>query len=127
MVEPGNLTETQPIIVLAGFGSVPVEVAAMNNGANGNPAKGLQIGAEHPRTSDARSETGSNDLAIDSGVDRSARLTETVRRKARQLERDVLVRVLRETGGNNAQAARMLQMDYEAIHKKLRQYGIYRR
>jgi len=95
--------------------------------ANGNSAKGLQIGAEHPRTSDARSESGSKDLGIDNGVDRSARLKETVRRKARQLERDVLVRVLRETGGNNAQAARILQMEHEAIHKKLRQYGIYRR
>ncbi len=103
-----------------------MEVATMNNGANAALAKRFEIGPEPPRVSDARSETGSNDLGIDSGVERSARLKEGVRRKARQLERDVLVRVLRETGGNNAQAARMLQMDCEAIHKKLRQYGIYR-
>ena len=30
----------------------------------------------------------------------------------------MLVRLLCETGGNNAQAARILQMDCEAIHKK---------
>lgn len=79
------------------------------------------------RVSDVRSETGPNGPGVDRPADRSARLKETVHRKARQLERDVLVRVLRETGGNNARAARILQMDYEAIHKKLRQYGIYRR
>jgi transcriptional regulator with GAF, ATPase, and Fis domain len=114
-------------MVRASCGGVPVEVATMNNGANEALAKRFEIGPEPARFSDARSETGSNDLGIDSGVDRRARLKESVRRKARQLERDVLVRVLRETDGNNAQAARILQMDYEAIYRKLRQYGIDRR
>jgi len=98
----------------------------MKNGANKDSAKGVQIGAEHPRISDARSGTGSNAPGIDRGVDRSAQLKESVRRKARQLERAVLIQVLRETGGNEAQAARMLQMDYDTIHRKLRQYAIYR-
>jgi two-component system nitrogen regulation response regulator GlnG len=51
-------------------------------------------------------------------------LKEIVRRKTRQLERDVLIQVLSETGGNKAQAARMLQIDYKTIHTKIREYGI---
>jgi two-component system nitrogen regulation response regulator GlnG len=41
-----------------------------------------------------------------------------------QLERDVLIEVLRETGGNKARAARMLQIDYKTIHTKIREYGL---
>jgi two-component system nitrogen regulation response regulator GlnG len=51
-------------------------------------------------------------------------LKEFVRRKMRQLERDVLVQVLRETGGNKAQAARMLQIDYKTILTKLKDYEV---
>jgi transcriptional regulator with GAF, ATPase, and Fis domain len=99
----------------------------MDNGANEDSAERFEIGSQRRRVSDAGSETGSDDAGIDGGIDRSARLKETLRRKTRQLERDVLVRVLRETGGNEAQAARMLEMDDDTIHGKLRQYGIHQR
>lgn len=41
-----------------------------------------------------------------------------------QIERAVLLRALRRTGGNKAKAARMLGIDYKTIHTKVRQYGI---
>jgi two-component system nitrogen regulation response regulator GlnG len=40
------------------------------------------------------------------------------------IEREILVHVLRETGGNKAKAARLLHIDYKTIHSKVRQYGI---
>ncbi len=40
------------------------------------------------------------------------------------VEREILIRTLRETGGNKAKAARLLQIDYKTIHSKIREYGI---
>jgi two-component system nitrogen regulation response regulator GlnG len=51
-------------------------------------------------------------------------LKETVQRVVMQVERDILNRVLQETGGNKAQAARILRIDYKTIHKKAREYGV---
>jgi len=51
-------------------------------------------------------------------------LKEIVRRNTRQVEREVIVRVLRRTGGNKAAAARLLQIDYKTMHSKVREYGI---
>ncbi|MBW2040086.1 MAG: sigma-54-dependent Fis family transcriptional regulator [Deltaproteobacteria bacterium] len=51
-------------------------------------------------------------------------LKEIVRRSTIAVERDVLLRTLRKTGGNKAKAARLLQIDYKTIHSKLKKYGI---
>jgi two-component system nitrogen regulation response regulator GlnG len=53
-------------------------------------------------------------------------LKETVQRVVMQVERDVLDRVLKETQGNKARAARLLRIDYKTIQKKVREYGILR-
>lgn len=47
-----------------------------------------------------------------------------VHRTTMQVEREVLTRVLQKTGGNKAEAARLLHIDYKTIHTKLRQCGI---
>lgn len=47
-----------------------------------------------------------------------------VRRKVVEAEREILTRVLRQTGGNKAEAARLLQIDYKTLRTKARQYGI---
>ena len=49
---------------------------------------------------------------------------EIKQRRIVAMEREILVHVLRETGGNKAKAARMLHIDYKTIHSKIRQYGI---
>lgn len=51
-------------------------------------------------------------------------LKEVVQRYNAQLERQVLGEVLQQTGGNKAQAARLLGIDYKTILTKIRQYGI---
>jgi two-component system nitrogen regulation response regulator GlnG len=49
---------------------------------------------------------------------------EIMHRKIVATEMEILARVLRETGGNKAKAARLLHIDYKTIHSKVRQYGI---
>jgi two-component system nitrogen regulation response regulator GlnG len=49
---------------------------------------------------------------------------EIMQRRIVGIEREILVHVLRETGGNKAKAARLLHIDYKTIHSKVRQYGI---
>jgi two-component system nitrogen regulation response regulator GlnG len=51
-------------------------------------------------------------------------LREIVQHRVEQVEREVLVQVLRRTGGNKAKAARILQIDYKTIRNKAKQYGI---
>ena len=57
-------------------------------------------------------------------LEKGASLRDIVQRVVMQVERDVLVKVLRETGGNKAEAARILHIDYKTIHKKVRKYDI---
>jgi len=51
-------------------------------------------------------------------------LREIMQRRIVVIEREILVHVLRETGGNKAKAARLLHIDYKTMHSKVRQYGI---
>jgi two-component system nitrogen regulation response regulator GlnG len=48
----------------------------------------------------------------------------TVRRAAAQVERALLIQALQQAKGNKAQAARLLEIDYKTIHKKLKDHGI---
>jgi two-component system nitrogen regulation response regulator GlnG len=56
--------------------------------------------------------------------DGSVPFKEMVRRAVIRVERQVLVQVLTQTSGNKAEAARLLQIDYKTIHKKVRDYGL---
>ena len=51
-------------------------------------------------------------------------LKEIMQKRIVAIEREILARVLRETGGNKAKAARLLHIDYKTMHSKVRQYGI---
>lgn len=82
------------------------------------------VDREHLCLADSCGDGGPNGKAASRPPDRATTLKEIVRRKVRQLERDVLVQVLTETGGNKARAARMLQIDYKTIHTKIREYRI---
>jgi two-component system nitrogen regulation response regulator GlnG len=85
---------------------------------------GSRIDREHLCIADLHQGKGSNGHVTGCAIEGAAPLKEIVRRKVRQLERDVLIRVLRETGGNKAWAARMLQIDYKTIHTMIREYGL---
>jgi two-component system nitrogen regulation response regulator GlnG len=51
-------------------------------------------------------------------------LRELVRRNVAIIEKEVLVSVLRKTGGNKLQAARVLSIDYKTLLTKVKEYGI---
>jgi len=51
-------------------------------------------------------------------------LKEIVARSTRVVEREILSKILRQTGGNKAEAARLLRVDYKTIRSKIKHYGI---
>jgi len=51
-------------------------------------------------------------------------LKEIVAQSRSLVEREVLSQTLRQTGGNKAQAARLLRVDYKTIQSKIKHYGI---
>jgi DNA-binding NtrC family response regulator len=51
-------------------------------------------------------------------------LKEIVRQSTTAVEREVLVHVLKVTGGNKAKAARLLKVDYKTIHEKVKKLGL---
>ena len=55
---------------------------------------------------------------------RDCSLKEIVQHNTATVERGVLARVLRETGGNKAEAARLLHIDYKTIQLKIKVYGL---
>jgi two-component system nitrogen regulation response regulator GlnG len=51
-------------------------------------------------------------------------LREIVRQRLVTVEREAILDALSAVGGNKAEAARMLQIDYKTIHQKLKSYGV---
>jgi len=51
-------------------------------------------------------------------------LKQIVAQSTMMIERNILITTLRQTQGNKAKAARLLQIDYKTIRSKLKQYGI---
>jgi two-component system nitrogen regulation response regulator GlnG len=51
-------------------------------------------------------------------------LKEILQQSITAVEREVLDQVLKQTGGNKAKAARLLQIDYKTIHEKVKKLGI---
>jgi DNA-binding NtrC family response regulator len=52
-------------------------------------------------------------------------LREILQQSIWTVEREVFTQVLKETGGNKAKAARLLQVDYKTIHEKVKKLGIW--
>ncbi len=51
-------------------------------------------------------------------------LREIVRNSTVHVERTAIVHALQKAGGNKANAARLLQVDYKTLHTKVKEYGI---
>ncbi len=62
--------------------------------------------------------------ALEKPAWKSLSLREIVQRSTIAVEREVICQALRETGGNKAKAARLLQIDYKTMHSKVKQYAI---
>jgi two-component system nitrogen regulation response regulator GlnG len=52
-------------------------------------------------------------------------LREILQQSISTVEREVFTQVLKQTGGNKAKAARLLQVDYKTIHEKVKKLGIW--
>ena len=52
-------------------------------------------------------------------------LKEILQQSIMAVEREVFTQVLKQTGGNKAKAARLLQVDYSTIHGKVKKLGIH--
>ena len=57
-------------------------------------------------------------------LQRDCSLKEIVQHNTALVERQILGHVLRQTGGNKAEAARLLHIDYKTIHLKIKVYGL---
>ncbi len=51
-------------------------------------------------------------------------LKEIVQKSVTEVEKKILLKALKKTGGNKAKAARLLQIDYKTMHSKIKQYNI---
>src|SRR3990172_476567 len=80
------------------------------------------IHAEHlgPEVDPGQREKSSN-IVLGTLPEGALSLKAIVHRSTKQVECEVLTRVLQKTAGNKAEAARLLHIDYKTIHAKLRQ------
>ena len=62
--------------------------------------------------------------AVSISAQRDCSLKEIVQHNTAMVERGILARVLRETRGNKAEAARLLRIDYKTIQLKIKGYGL---
>ena len=76
---------------------------------------GLQVDAEHLPGPVSQPGTA---LAEDDDLDLS------VKRRTEALERSLIERALRQTGGNRTRAARLLDLSHRALLYKIREYGL---
>jgi two-component system nitrogen regulation response regulator GlnG len=82
------------------------------------------IEAHHLALSDGLVPPSLDRPRLDEPVERDLPLKEAVRRVVVRAERRILTGILQQTGGNKAQVARILQIDYKTVCKKIRDYGI---
>jgi two-component system nitrogen regulation response regulator GlnG len=73
---------------------------------------------------DAASTSPSHPFDLGRSLDGTQSLKQLVRSRTSELEKEVIARVLKQTGGNRAKAARILQIDYKTLYKKIREHGI---
>ena len=82
------------------------------------------IEPDHLGISEAPLEADAAPPDINEIIAGSASFKEVVRRVVARVERQMLAEVLERTGGNKAEAARLLRIDYKTLHTKARDYGI---
>ena len=69
-------------------------------------------------------EIRAEDLALQPVFRDGHPLKEQVALAAAEIEKDWIRRILHESGGNKAEAARRLGVDYSTLHRKIKKYGL---
>jgi two-component system nitrogen regulation response regulator GlnG len=111
---PGNVRELRNVIRRA---VLLAENAIVPQHLNHLKTTGIEMQCAH---NEIMSQLPVQELA---GVGKYS-LTELVRRNRNAVERAILSRVLEQAGGNKAEVARILQVDYKTVHTKLKNYKI---
>jgi len=83
-----------------------------------------RVRPEHLTISRGALTAASRGRLADQARDGVVSLKEIARRSVMEVERAVIADVLTQTGGNKAEAARMLQIDYKTLLNKTKAYGI---
>ncbi len=110
-VQPGQLPFIDGAVLVSPLPPLPTLDSAAEDGAGqSGPVPGQTPEADPSR--DAREELDGRSLA------------DLVQERTRDLEKALIVRALEQTGGNKLQAAKLLQIDYKTLHRKLKQLGI---
>ena len=101
---PGNLRELRNVIRRAVLLCTEAEL---------DPAH-LELAPERPVGAAPTAAPGPSTLP----------LAERIRQASEGLEAEILRQTLRQVAGNKAAAARLLQIDYTTLHRKLKRYGL---
>ena len=72
----------------------------------------------------ARDSTEIDFSEIHLGIKKGLSLNEITKKVKEQVEKDVILRVLKTTEGKKSKAAHFLGIDYKTLYRKLKQYGI---
>jgi len=82
------------------------------------------IGSEHLSDMSSSGEAAPPLARWESDLRNGLSLKEISLKTTAHVEKEVIQGVLRVTGGNKSQAARLLRIDYKTLHYKLKEYGI---
>jgi DNA-binding NtrC family response regulator len=108
---PGNVRQLRSVVRRAVL--TAEDVIAEEHLGLGSKAGKLWLEGEQVKQSPAPGQ-GQSDLS----------LREIVRNSTVHVERTAIVHALQKAGGNKANAARLLQVDYKTLHTKVKEYGI---
>jgi DNA-binding NtrC family response regulator len=92
--------------------------------ASPDPYPALACGRGSPSTNSPSPSPPDSLGSLPLPLDGQVPLRELVRRHAEQIERLLVEQALRQSGGNKAKAARLLQVDYKTIRTKAKEYQI---
>ena len=116
---PGNVRELRNVVrqaaLSASEGTIRAKHVEVEESAE---AGGLSAGGH------SEQEGGEPDEEEEFVLRGGLSLTELIQRQKTRVERRVLRQAMEETGGNMAETARMLGVDYKTVYKKVREYGL---
>ena len=119
---PGNIRELENVIERAVLFSEGVEIT---EDELPNALRGLDLGGSPSPEPAASGRTTTSDLPEADWLGGSVGpLKEIVRRHTHDLERDLIGRALRETGGNVTKAARRLEISRKSLQNKMKDFGL---
>lgn len=80
---------------------------------------------KNPRSkTDSVSKIANQQFEIETDPDKDLSLKDIVKKVTRDVEKQVISKILKQTNGNKSKAARILKIDYKTMHCKAKEYGV---